>query len=313
MPKVSIIIPAFNAERTLHRALHSVLGQTFEDYDVVIVDDASEPPLELKLDRAAEKRVRLIGNPENLGAGPSRNVAISAGDSELIAFLDADDVWLPNKLSAQIEMMDHAPSGCEAGFGPFFLERPSSGERVLCRPGLPQPDRQFDAMLLGCSISPGSTLIVRRTAFDEIGPFDSNLRRLEDWDWLIRFTKRFWLCMTDAPVAVVADHRGYHEKNTLAALAYMKEKYESDRDFLPNRRQRAAFRSTILIEKSSLKYRKGARMRAGWYLLRALATYPRRGASILTRIVSRLRRPGRRSTAWHGLTAAPKDDARRKQ
>jgi teichuronic acid biosynthesis glycosyltransferase TuaG len=105
---VSVIIPAYNCKRFLQDAVESVLAQTYSDYEIVIIDDASadgtsELARELK---DSCKAVRVLTNSDNIGVAKTRNRGIECAGGEIIAFLDADDMWLPHKLERQIELME---------------------------------------------------------------------------------------------------------------------------------------------------------------------------------------------------------------
>jgi len=105
---VSIILPAFNNEVYLVKAVESVLAQTYQDFEVIIIDDKSTDDTLACARNLAErdKRIRVIANPENLGVVQSRNKGFSAATGDLIAFLDSDDLWLPEKLEKQIDLME---------------------------------------------------------------------------------------------------------------------------------------------------------------------------------------------------------------
>lgn len=121
MPRVSVVIPVYNACETLVRALESVAAQTFRDFEVIVVDDASpDGSGALARDWAADRGLdfHLITQQENVGAAAARNAGIEAARGEFIAFLDSDDEWLPPKLDVQMKLFDDAPdvvlAGCDA-------------------------------------------------------------------------------------------------------------------------------------------------------------------------------------------------------
>ena len=102
-PLVSIVIPTFNRSDTISRAIKSVLNQTYQEIEVIVVDDGST-------DRTAEKLQEFAGRinviyQRNKGPSSARNVGVNASSGEIVSFLDSDDVWLPGKLAGQIELM----------------------------------------------------------------------------------------------------------------------------------------------------------------------------------------------------------------
>ena len=107
MCTVSIVMPAYNASRYISEAINSVINQTFQDWEIIVVDDCSTDDTSAVVSQIStvDKRVRLVQLQENVGAGNARNIAISAAKGRFIAFLDCDDLWLPSKLEIQLKFM----------------------------------------------------------------------------------------------------------------------------------------------------------------------------------------------------------------
>jgi len=114
MPRVSVIMPAYNAEKTIKSAVDSVLGQTFLDLELIVVNDCSKDKTDeiLKEYEKKDKRVKYYINEQNKGVSKTRNFAISKAEGEWIAFLDSDDMWRSDKLSKQIELLENNPDAC---------------------------------------------------------------------------------------------------------------------------------------------------------------------------------------------------------
>lgn len=110
---VSIVMPSFNCAQSLPDSIRSVLQQSYQNWELIIVDDASnDSSLEIARQfAAADKRIRVLPLPENGGAAKARNVAISVAQGQYLSFLDSDDLWLSNKLSAQIEFLKNRAAG----------------------------------------------------------------------------------------------------------------------------------------------------------------------------------------------------------
>jgi teichuronic acid biosynthesis glycosyltransferase TuaG len=110
---VSIITPAFNAAGFVEKTVESVLAQTYQQWEMLIVDDCSKDDTRAVVRRLAQRdsRVRLIEHSTNLGAAGARNTALAAASGPLVAFLDSDDLWLPEKLERQIDFMQRTGSG----------------------------------------------------------------------------------------------------------------------------------------------------------------------------------------------------------
>ena len=197
-PAVSVIVPVFSRADTIGRALESVLSQTFSDYEIVVVDDGSTDDTCRIIEQIQTDRLTLIRHASNRGPAAARNTAINASRGRWIAFLDSDDAWRPEKLERQVAILDKAAANIAACATGFCLHR--DGRAFEVNQDIP-PDRFRRDILFGCTISPGSTLMVDRAAFDKIGLFDEQMLRLEDWDWLLRFSEQFNIAFDPAPLA----------------------------------------------------------------------------------------------------------------
>lgn len=177
MSRVSIVIPAYNPGAFLDEALASVLAQTFQDWECVVVDDGSREDLSRVDD--LDPRMRRV-RQENRGLPIARNVGILATDGEYLAFLDADDVWLPDKLAAQIALLDANRDAalCHAAFD--IIDEKSQ----VVKSGWARPIASY-AELLSNSWICVSTVMVRRSCLAVSGLFDPLRRACEDYDmWL---------------------------------------------------------------------------------------------------------------------------------
>lgn len=195
MPKVSVVIPVYNGERFLADALQSVVNQTFRDLEIIVVDDGSTD--------GTGKIVRQFPGPisyhrqENQGAGVARNVGVSLAQGEWVAFLDADDVWYPEKLSVQVECAEAYPGDSlfysdmdiideeghvtQKGFLSAKVERQSKKNRASL------VSRIFN----GLPFPYPSTVLVRRDAFLKAGGFNPLFRGNyhEDFDLFARISR----------------------------------------------------------------------------------------------------------------------------
>ena len=140
----------------------------------------------------------LKKHTSNKGAAAARNTGIRVAHGNLIAFLDADDQWLPEKLSAQVAFMDRHPEygGCVTGFR-YETEEGTSVEITR------KPASWLREFSKGCAIAPGTTLIVRQKCYDLVGYYDETMPRHEDFDWLLRFVQEYDLGVVQLPLATV--------------------------------------------------------------------------------------------------------------
>lgn len=108
-PLVSVVIPSFNRAATIGKAIRSVLDQTWQNFEIIIVDDASREPLDAVVQQFQDARLQLLVHPNNRGVSAARNTGIDAARGRFVAFLDSDDFWLPGKLAAQVATALAAP------------------------------------------------------------------------------------------------------------------------------------------------------------------------------------------------------------
>ncbi len=180
-PRVSVVMPAFDAEQTVGAAISSVLWQTYSDLEAVVVDDGSTDATGAIADSFPEP-VRVV-TQENAGVAAARNRGIAEARGELIAFCDADDVLLPRHLQALVEVYDRvggiATSNCY-----WLFPGGIHTSRVRYKGGFPPPQRQRLAILEQNFVSTMS--LFAKTLLAELGPFDVERRRAEDWDFWLR-------------------------------------------------------------------------------------------------------------------------------
>ncbi len=179
-PKVSVIIPTYNRAELICRAVDSVLGQTFVDFECLVIDDGSTDGTVEKLAKYDDSRIKPLWQ-ENSGVSAARNFGIDESRGQFIALLDSDDEWVPEKLLKQIQFMEEG--GFEISQTDEIWVR--KGKRVnQCKKHEKPEGMFFERSLAMCMISP-SCVIFSRKFWDEIGPFDEKLPACEDYDlWL---------------------------------------------------------------------------------------------------------------------------------
>ena len=193
MPKITAILPTWNRAEWLEKSIQSVLDQTFGDFELVVVDDASMDSTAEIIERYSGK-IRTIVFSENRGVSAARNAAIKNSDSEWIAFLDSDDFWHPDKLQKQIAQTKMRPA-CPLHFTDEIWIR--NGVRV--NPKKKHQKKEgwiFQPSLALCLMAP-STVILRRELFEIHGLFDENLPVCEDYDLWLRLTAQHPVALLD--------------------------------------------------------------------------------------------------------------------
>lgn len=190
LPTVSVVIPAYNAAAWIAEAIESVRNQEFLDHEIIVVDDGSTDDT-AQVVAAFHGSVHYI-HKENGGQSSARNVGIKHARGRYIAFLDADDLWMPNKLSLQMAQL--RTNGRMWVYCDATAFDGQSG-RMLYRFGRVAPQHKGDvlALLFLQGFIPPSSPVVQRSVFDEVGYFDEHpvMRFAEDWDMWLRIAARY--------------------------------------------------------------------------------------------------------------------------
>jgi glycosyltransferase involved in cell wall biosynthesis len=186
--RLSVVIPVYDRQALCERALRSVRAQSVDGMEIIVVDDFSRTPFTLPAEMASDPSIRVVRHDANRGAGQARDTGVAASRGAWIAFLDSDDYWLPGTLAPRLELAERAFAASAdpmvAYAAGFVLERKASGRSD---PRIPLASADLKDFVSGCWFAHGSTAMLRREAFARVGPTDPGLRRLEDFDWFIRF------------------------------------------------------------------------------------------------------------------------------
>lgn len=187
---ISVVIPCFNVQATLHETLDSVLGQTWRNLEVIAVDDSSTDatPAILRTYAAQDSRVRVI-RQANAGCGASRNTGIARARGTHIGLIDADDLWVPGYLAAHMQRFATDPQLGVSFTRIRYIENDGTPTSETTRPKLKDitPEDILQDNPAGCAM-----LVARRAVFDEVGLFNARLRRAEDQEWLFRVALTGW-------------------------------------------------------------------------------------------------------------------------
>lgn len=187
-PAVSVILPVHNREDTLGRAIQSVIDQTFRDFELIVVDDGSKDSSAEVVTSFDDPRIRFIQLSENRGGNVARNEGLKAAQAPLIAFLDSDDMYLPEKLERIVRIFGERPE-LELLVDSFVKVQPpgSRNERVIRRNPVIEDQERFKRALFTRQLWKATPSIsLRRDSAMRAGMFDETLRRLQDFDFLIR-------------------------------------------------------------------------------------------------------------------------------
>lgn len=198
MSLVSVVIPTYNRSGRVARAVASVIEQSFDDKEILVVDDGSRDDTGQALESFLG-RIRLLRHESNLGVSAARNTGIRASSAPLVAFLDSDDRWMPAKLETQVRFFRKQPDAVACQTQEIWVR---NGRRVNpARKHLKPTGDIFEPSLERCLVSP-SAVMLRRTLLEEVGLFDEKLPVCEDYDLWLRISCRYPIHLIDQDLLV---------------------------------------------------------------------------------------------------------------
>lgn len=219
MPQVSVIIPTYNRAETLTRAVESVLAQTLDDIELIVVDDCSTDRTAEVMSSFDEQWVRYVAHEENRGGSAARNTGIQAATGKYVSFLDDDDQYHPDKLERQVACLERRSeewvavycgySVIREGSTPFDYVPSSIRKRLSGVDSEPRPEggRELIPKVLAREFPLGgaSTLMVKRETAEELDGFDTAFPRHQDWEFLIRLLKTGKIACVNDPLVTKYD------------------------------------------------------------------------------------------------------------
>ncbi len=312
MPKVSVVIPAYNAMAYLPETLESVFRQTFTDFEVLIINDGSSDHIVQWVAQITDPRVKLISQ-ENQGLPGARNTGIAYARGEYVAFVDADDLWQPTKIERQVRCLEDKPEvGLVYTWTALIDEQSNPTGRVYA---FDAEGNVWEQLLVGDPISNGSSCMVRRSCFETVGVFDRSLTSAEDYDMWLRIAARYPFAVVREPLTLYRQHFSSVSKNRQRMLQSLRTVIEKafqsvplEKLYLRNRvyaginldlawlaiderdyKKAAYFRQQALLHYSQLCYsEKCIRLSLAIMLIRWFGPQGYDGMRTLTRTVRRL-------------------------
>ncbi len=280
-PLVSIIIPTYNRAAALPRAVESVLAQTYQNWELLVIDDGSTDNTREALKNYGSQ-LRYYYQP-NKGAGTARNLGIKHSRGEYIAFLDSDDLWLPHKLETQMKLYEEDAACAIVGCGAHWIW-PANGKKMTL-PGC--ADFKYDHLLVG-DIWPAGTsgAVIRKQCFEHVGLFDEDLRRAQDWDMWLRIGKQYRIrCVVDPLVEISVASAPRPEKTLEIVSRCQKQVIEKN---LVGRQRRKAL-GWVYMDQTRLWFQQRPRrlgaarllLMSAWYFPFRLGNYDNRVVFLL--------------------------------
>jgi glycosyltransferase involved in cell wall biosynthesis len=187
-PLVSVIIPTLNRPQLLKRAIASVLSQSFADFEVLVIDDSSTGDASSVVRSFNDPRIHYTKNQQK-GANAARNYGIQLSKDSLIAFLDDDDEWLPNKLRKQVDLLDRSDGSFGAVFSSWRYSDPAKKFSKIVR--VPERMDLKEAIMNVRPIGTTSTAMVKKEVFEKVGGFDEAFPALQDWEMWLRISGKY--------------------------------------------------------------------------------------------------------------------------
>jgi cellulose synthase/poly-beta-1,6-N-acetylglucosamine synthase-like glycosyltransferase len=197
-----VVVPAYNAERTVVDTVQSALAQTFTDLELLVVDDGSTDGTVGRLEAIRDPRL-AVRSVSHAGLAATRNRGIAATRGALVAFLDADDLWTPDKLACQVAALDAHPEAGAAYSWVRFVD--AAGHPVGAQRAVSLTGDVYAALLVENIAPSGSNLLVRRGALEDVGGFDPACQVSEDWELAVRLAARW-------PFVVVPRHQVFYRQ-----------------------------------------------------------------------------------------------------
>ncbi len=202
-PLVSVVLPTYRRPEMLERALATVTAQTFQDWELIVVDDNGrgtemQRATEAVVDRlAVDPRVTYRVQERNMGACAARNVGIREARGPFVAFLDDDDAWYPTKLERQVETFAASGPDVALVYGGFRRVDEFGGTRTVRADGTAHERRN---LLRRNKIGTTSLILCRRSALLEVGGFDEELSSMQDYDLYVRLSQRYRFAWVEEPL-----------------------------------------------------------------------------------------------------------------
>lgn len=228
--KVSVIIPTYNRANEIEKAVRSVINQTLKEIEIIVVDD-NPPETQARNETRAiiskikkdDSRLIYIEHPRNMNGSVARNSGLKIAKGEVIAFLDDDDCYLPEKLEKQYELLISLGNDYGGIVSNCNILRQGQSVRVLDVSG----EENALVKVLACvyNMGSGSNLFVRKTVIDEIGGFDERLLRHQDYDFLARFFQKYKMKKINEPLFQIEQRSTHLNTPNLKKLEDAKDIY----------------------------------------------------------------------------------------
>ncbi|MCX6786161.1 MAG: glycosyltransferase family 2 protein [Candidatus Komeilibacteria bacterium] len=229
LPKISVIIPTCNRPELLKKAIFSVLRQSYQDFEIIVIDDGDKLFSKEVVNTFNDNRINYIKQAIRQGGAAARNTGIKAAGGKFIAFLDDDDEWLPYKLEKQMALFEFTEDNIGFCFSTVII---SNGKReYLSRLPIGENGNFFEGALDHFSGFPTPTLMIKKYVLDDVGYFDENFPSHQEIELILRISKKYRGLAVQEPLArlLISDHEhigGQPEKRIIGREMLLRKYFE---------------------------------------------------------------------------------------
>ncbi len=211
-PLASIIVPTFNRAKFLPRCIHSILNQTYTNFELIIVDDGSTDNTRDVVTSFDDKRIRYLAQDKNRGAAYARNVGIRAAYGIYIGFQDSDDEWFPNNLEKKITAIINSPASVGVVYSKFIKIGKDKKRTVWPPEWIKKLDGNLHKELLRGNFITGQAVLIKREVFDAVGLYEESLPGFQEWELWLRIAKKYMFQFIPEPLLVT-----YYSEDSITA------------------------------------------------------------------------------------------------
>jgi glycosyltransferase involved in cell wall biosynthesis len=272
-PKVDVIIPTYNGLPYLKQTVESILAQTYKNFELYIIDDGSTDKTDVYVKNLKDKRIHYE-KKKNGGQSTARNLGIKISSSPYISFIDSDDIWYPEKLEKQMQIMQRN-SSVGLVYGHHYLideDNIIQGNLRIWKRG-----KIFDDLCSGNFIAGSASMVlIRRSVFDNIGVFKEDFLIGEDWEMWLRIAQKYEIDFVPEIIAALrqrSDGMQQNHKKMSDGLVYMLDAMTDDFKLTYNQKKNMTI--YCLLNAAIGYYASGLRGMARRTLLRLFSSYPR--------------------------------------
>ena len=270
-PIISVIIPTYNRAYLIGKAIKSVLNQTYQDFEIIVIDDGSTDNTKETVKSFNNFKIRYICHTNNQGVSVARNTGIRASRGKYIALLDSDDEWLPEKLDKQIKVFkSEFPEVGVVYSNVLYIDESGKNMNKLRNPKKVE-GYIYEDLLGGNYVGTPSTLLIKKECFNQVGLFDDLLNAENDWDMWIRIAKYYRFALIKIPLVKYRFHSNRISNNPELKIIMANRILVKYANVLEKRR---GVHSKHYFNIGNRFYHMGKMKEGQRYLLKAISLYP---------------------------------------